>query len=92
MNNIFEIAKQVKKETLVVESLKLINKEYKKQEKKFIDDYLNICRHAYVQAHKEDIPKEKVLERYEKDLNKNFLEWQEKWKPYESLLINKGEK
>ena len=36
MNNIFEIAKQVKKETLVVESLKLINKEYKKQEKKRI--------------------------------------------------------
>ena len=51
MKNIFEIAKQVKKEMLVVESLKLINEEYKKQENKFVDDYNSISDHAFVKAH-----------------------------------------
>ena len=74
MKNIFEIAKQVKKEMLVVESLKLINEEYKKQENKFVDDYNSISDHAFVKAHQDKI-------------NKDFLEWQEKWKPYKSLII-----
>jgi ribosomal protein S17E len=87
MKNIFEIAKQVKKEMLVVESLKIINEEYKKQEKKFIDDYNSVCRYAFVQAHKEDIPQEKVLEKYKKQFNKDFLEWQKKWEPYKGLII-----
>ena len=88
MKDIFRIAKQVKKEMLVVESLKIINEEYKKQEKNFIDDYNRICSHAFVKAHEEDIPKEKVLEKFTKKINKDFLEWQEKWKPYEDLIIN----
>ena len=89
MKDIFKIAKEVKKEMLVVESLKIINEEYRKQEKKFSDDYFDICKYAFVQAHKEDIPKEKVLERYEPKFNKDFLEWQEKWKPYKDLIIEK---
>jgi len=88
MKDIFRIAKQVKKEMLVVESLKIINEEYKKQENKFVDDYNRICSHAFVKAHEEDIPKEKVLEKFTKKINKDFLEWQEKWKPYEDLIIN----
>ena len=57
-------------------------------ENKFVDDYNRICSHAFVKAHEEDIPKEKVLEKFTKKINKDFLEWQEKWKPYEDLIIN----
>ena len=76
MKDIFKIAKEVKKEMLVVESLKLINEEYKKQENKFVDDYNSISNHACVKAHQEKI-------------NKDFLAWQVKWKPYKDLIIEK---
>jgi len=82
----------LKKNMLVVESLKLINKEYKKEQDEWKYLLASVYQSYYenlkiAEFKKNDTDKEKLIKKYLEKPNKDFAKWQKNWEPYQSLIF-----